>query len=116
MPQPPTVLVNPVTGTCEPDTVSITRAHGQHAPIFFQIDPAAGKDWSWSRNPAPIVVEAEDGKFSDGAHPGGNGKGRLRLLNRNLPEDAGSYKYTVALIQDGASQPTIIDPYIRNEP
>ncbi|MEO7598974.1 MAG: hypothetical protein ABIV50_08575 [Opitutus sp.] len=115
MPQPPTVLVNPVTKTCNPDTVNITRAHGQGVAIFFEIDPAAGNGWRWSQNPNPIVVQAEDGKFSDGGHPGGNGKGRIRLLNRNLPGDAGSYKYTAALVQDGASQPTIIDPYIQNE-
>jgi hypothetical protein len=113
MPQPTIVLVNPVTKTCGPDTVKFTRAHGHHVPVFFEIDPAAGQGWRWSPN--PIVVQAEDGKFSDGGHPGGDGRGRVRLLNRNLPEDAGSYKYTAAVIQDGASEPTLIDPYIQNE-
>src|SRR6478609_8996549 len=104
----PKVIVNPVTGTCDPDTIVITKAQGQGVAIMFQIDPQAGRDWSWVTTPNPIVVQAPSGIFSDGAYPGGNGKGPVKLMNRNLPTDVGTYKYTATLIKDGDANPTII--------
>jgi hypothetical protein len=98
---PVTVLVNPVTGTCNPDV--------------FEIDPAAGNDWSWFDQPAAIVVQAPEGIFTDGKRPGGNGKGKVKLKNRNNHSDVGSYKYTAHLIQDGASTPVSVDPSIENK-
>jgi hypothetical protein len=112
---PPRVLVNPIAGTCEPDTVVITPAHGRGVAIIFEIDPAAGPDWKWSSHPHPIVVEDKAGDiFTDGHHPGGNGKGTVRLMNRNLPSDIGLFKYTAHLMKDGASTVTSIDPSIQN--
>jgi len=113
--QPITVLVNPATGTCTPDTVVVTQKHGKDVAIFFEIDPAAGDHWSWSSEPDPIVVEAPSGIFSDGKNPGGNGKGKVKLKNRNAPSDIGTYKYTATLIQAGSSTPVVIDPSIENK-
>ncbi|MEI6107903.1 MAG: hypothetical protein WCR49_12940 [Opitutae bacterium] len=111
----PTVLVNPVTGTCSPDVVVITQKHGKDVTITFEIDPAAGDNWSWSADPEPIVVGGAGSVFSDGHHPGGNGKGKVKLKNRNLPADVGTYKYTANLIQAGSSTPVSIDPSIQNK-
>jgi hypothetical protein len=112
---PVTVLVNPVTGTCNPDVVSIYQSQGPNVIIFFEIDPAAGNDWSWFDQPAAIVVQAPEGIFTDGKRPGGNGKGKVKLKNRNNHSDVGSYKYTAHLIQDGASTPVSVDPSIENK-
>jgi hypothetical protein len=112
---PVTVLVNPVTGTCNPDVVVVTQRHGKDVMIFFEIDPAAGNSWSWFDNPAAIVVQAPNGVFSDGQSPGGNGKGKVKLKNRNSPADLGTYKYTAHLIQNGSSTPVSIDPSIENK-
>ncbi len=114
MPQPPVVVVNPVTRTCNPDQVHINQQHGQGVAIFFVIDPAAG-NWSWSQSPDPIVLDNAGSIFSDGKHPGGNGKGRVRVLNRNLPSDIGAHKYTANLVQDGTGARVAIDPHIINE-
>ena len=110
----PVVRVNPVTLTCDPDSIVITQANGQGVAIMFQIDPQAGPDWRWSSTTTPIVVQAPNGIFSDGGFPGGNGKGPVRLTNRNLPADVGTYKYTATLIKDGDASPTVIDPSIIN--
>jgi hypothetical protein len=112
---PITVLVNPVNGTCTPDTVVVTQKHGKDVAIFFEIDPAAGDNWSWSSSPDPIVVQAPGGIFSDGKNPGGNGQGKVKLKNRNAPSDIGIYKYTATLIQAGSVTPVVIDPSIENK-
>jgi hypothetical protein len=116
MPQPHTVSVDPVLGTCTPDSITHTQAHGQNVPIFFVIDPNPGNAWSWSRGtPNPIVVQAPSEKFSGGAHPSsGNGKDKVTVVNRNLPEDAGTYKYTVTVVDDNTGRISTIDPQIVN--
>ncbi len=116
MPQPPTVVVNPVNHTCTPDQVHITQAHGRGVAIFFVIDPSAAGDWSWSQSPDPVVLDNAGGIFSDGKHPGsGRGKDRVRVLNRNLPSDVGAHKYTANLVQDSTGARVAIDPHIINE-
>ena len=115
MPQPPVVVVNPVTKTCTPDQVHINQTHGRGVAIFFDIDPQAAGNWSWSQTPDPIVLDAPGGIFSDGKHPGGRGKNRVRILNRNLPSDIGSHKYTANLVEDKTGQRVSIDPHIVNE-
>jgi hypothetical protein len=116
MPQPPVVVVNPITKTCTPDEVHINQQHGQGVAIFFTIDPAAARNWSWSQSPDPIVLDDAGSIFSDGKHPGNSrGKDKVRVLNRNLPSDVGSHKYTANLVQDGTGARVAIDPHIINE-
>ena len=109
------VIVNPVNGTCSPDVITVKQSHGRGVQIMFKIDPRAGPKWRWSQSPHPIVVDAPEGVFSGGVNPGGNGKGPVLVFDRNLPSDVGTYKYTAALIEEGASEPVIIDPSIVNE-
>jgi len=80
------------------------------------IDPNPGSAWSWNRqNPHPVVVLAPNTHFSHGAHPSsGNGKDRVTVINRNLPEHTGTYKYTVTLVNDDTEQMKTIDPQIVN--
>jgi hypothetical protein len=114
--QPLRVLVNPVTKTCDPDVLKVSqKKHGKNVTIFFEIDPAAGPDWRWSTNPDPIVVDNGGGIFSDGKNPGGNGKGQVKLKDRNDNSDVGIFKYTANLINEATATPVAIDPSIENE-
>ena len=112
---PHIVIVNPVTGTCDPDVVTVKQSHGKGVQITFKIDPHAGPTWRWSQNPNPIVVDAPSGIFSGGVNPGGNGKGPVLVFDRNLPSDIGVFKYTATLIESGSSDPVSIDPSVANE-
>lgn len=109
----PIVIVNPVAGTCDPDTVEITQDHGRGVAITFKIDPAVGNSWAWSPN--AIVVDGGGDIFTGGGHPGGNGKGNVQVFDRNLSSDTGTFKYTANLIKDGTT-PVAIDPSIQNKP